>query len=231
MSQPYLSFNDSIGMRFKIPGYPDEEAEEVAAALREPMPLKEKWALWEQVATGGYATKKVVTFGTAQEFWGVWNGIPQPSELLEGKKLVREQSSGQPLSIDAIMVFREGISPEWEDHANANGGHFQIQLKPSTTGGQIDEYWNNLVLGVVGETFESSNMITGVRLVDKLSGKGKVTDAIRVELWYHSKATTVDVNNIKKSMDKILTTRLDGTPGPVLKSDSIQDKKHGSIGK
>ena len=43
---------------------------------------------------------------------------------------------------------------------------------------------------MVGETFESSNMITGVRLVDKLSGKGKVTDAIRVELWYHSKAKT-----------------------------------------
>ena len=31
------------------------------------------------------------------------------------------------LSIDAIMIFREGISPEWEDQANANGGHFQIQ--------------------------------------------------------------------------------------------------------
>merc|ERR1712113_1150597 len=119
-----------------------------------------------------------------------------------------EQPSGPPHSIDAIMIFRDGISPEWEDPANANGGHFQIQLKPQTAAGQIDEYWNNLVLALVGESFDCSSMITGVRLVDKLSGKGKVTDAIRVELWYHSKATKSDVEAMKKSMDKILTTKL-----------------------
>ncbi len=25
-----------------------------------------------------------------QEFWAVWNAVPQPSELLDGKRLVRE---------------------------------------------------------------------------------------------------------------------------------------------
>ena len=79
-------------------------------------------------------------------------------------------------------------------------------------GGQIDEYWNNLVLGMIGETFVSSDMITGVRL----NGKGKGTDWIRVELWYHSEATPTDVNNLKKSMEAILTTRPDGTSGPAI---------------
>ena len=68
------------------------------------------------------------------------------------------------------MIFRDNIRPEWEDRMNEKGGHFQFQLKPNVGGGQIDEYWNNLVLGMIGATIEPANMITGVRLVDKLSG-------------------------------------------------------------
>lgn len=49
--------------------------------------------------------------------------------------------------------------------------------------------------------------VTGVRLVDKLSGKGKVTDAIRLELWYHSKATDAEIKTLRKSVEKILITR------------------------
>eukprot|EP00415_Alexandrium_ostenfeldii_P000864 UN0864 len=195
------------------------------------MPLRRSWVLWEQQASGGYATKKIVSFSTAQEFWAIWNGVPQPSELLEGKRFMKEQPNGQSSAIDAIMIFSEGISPEWEDSANAQGGHFQIQLKPPSGGGQIDEYWNNLVLAVVGECMDSSNIITGLRLVDKLSGKGKVTDIIRLELWYHSKATQPEISALKRSMEKTLTTRLDGSMGPILKGEAIQDKKHSQMSK
>ena len=66
---------------------------------------------------------------------------------------------------------------------NANGGHFQFQLKPSVGGGQIDEHWNNLVLGMIGATIEPANMITGVRLVDKLSGP-RAANVIRLEVWF-----------------------------------------------
>merc|ERR550525_2042255 len=101
------------------------------------------------------------------------------------------------------MLFRDGISPEWEDHANAGGGHFQILLKPNAQGGggQIDEYWNNLVLGIIGETIDHGDIITGVRLVDKLTGKGKVNDCIRLELWYHTRATPQECNALRRSME------------------------------
>eukprot|EP00928_Gymnodinium_smaydae_P063047 TRINITY_DN46745_c0_g1_i1.p1 TRINITY_DN46745_c0_g1~~TRINITY_DN46745_c0_g1_i1.p1 ORF type:complete len:232 (-),score=42.31 TRINITY_DN46745_c0_g1_i1:212-907(-) len=228
----FLSFNEAHGgNRFQIPGYAEQEPDDVIEALREPMPLKSVWAMWEQVATGGYATRKVVTFSTAQEFWSVWSGIPQPSELLDSKRLTREQANQPPAAIDAIMIFRDGISPEWEDAANMQGGHFQIQLKPTSGPGQIDEYWNNLVLGVIGEALDSSASVTGVRLVDKLSGKGKVTDAIRLEMWYHSSTTNHEVAQLKRSMEKCLTTRIDGSQGPILKGDAIQDKKHSDIRK
>merc|ERR1711933_579496 len=60
--------------------------------------------------------------------------------------------------IDAIMIFRDNVRPEWEDKLNATGGHFQFQLKPNIGGGQVDEYWNNLVLGMIGATIEPVNL-------------------------------------------------------------------------
>mmetsp|Transcript_112910 Transcript_112910/g.326150 ORF Transcript_112910/g.326150 Transcript_112910/m.326150 type:complete len:236 (+) Transcript_112910:211-918(+) len=228
----WLSFNESVVSRFNfaIPGAPEKESAECESALREPMPLKTPWTLWEQVATGSYSTSKVCTFTTAQQFWSVWNGVPQPSDLLDNKRFFRDQQNGPPLAIDAIMIFREGIGPQWEDEANAKGGHFQIQLKPAAGGGQIDEYWNNLVLAMIGETMDCGHHITGVRLVDKLSGKPKVTDAIRLELWYHSKATEAEIKALRKSLERTLTTRLDNSQGSQLKPEAVQDKKHNAMG-
>merc|ERR1719469_1587060 len=128
------------------------------------------------------ATHKVAQFTSVQDFWKIWNHMPQPSELLEQKRMVREQPDGLHV-IDAIMIFRDGVKPEWEDKLNANGGHFQFQLKPTVGGAQMDEYWNNLVLGMTGCTIEPANMITGIRLVDKLSFK-RSDRFIRLEIWF-----------------------------------------------
>ena len=147
--------------------------------------------------------------------------MPQPSELLDGKRITRDnailagfilflrrgQGGGSQTPIDAIMIFKDGVRPEWEDPLNASGGHFQahlsaqlhrpseVQLKPNVGGAQIDEYWNNIVLGMVGGTIDPYDMITGVRLVDKLSGAKALLDRrenrldqaaglLRIELWF-----------------------------------------------
>eukprot|EP00747_Dinoflagellata_sp_TGD_P220572 gnl/TRDRNA2_/TRDRNA2_92532_c1_seq1.p1 gnl/TRDRNA2_/TRDRNA2_92532_c1~~gnl/TRDRNA2_/TRDRNA2_92532_c1_seq1.p1 ORF type:complete len:230 (+),score=53.96 gnl/TRDRNA2_/TRDRNA2_92532_c1_seq1:89-778(+) len=228
MQQQFLTLNETHGKTVISTCDETPEAEE---ALREPMPLQYTWVLWEQVVADGKtityadATRKVTSFKTAQEFWSVWNGIPQPSELLEQKRIMREQSNGQQVPIDAIMIFREGISPEWEHPANAQGGHFQIQLKPNVGGGQIDEYFNNIVLGMIGGTIEPADMITGIRLVDKLSSKG--ANAIRIELWF-TKYSDSSVSVLKKNMERCLATRLDGSQGTVPKPEM---KTHGSLGK
>mmetsp|Transcript_68917 Transcript_68917/g.223382 ORF Transcript_68917/g.223382 Transcript_68917/m.223382 type:complete len:97 (-) Transcript_68917:102-392(-) len=89
---------------------------------------------------------------------------------------------GKPEPLDALMTFREGITPEWEHPAKADGGHVQVQLSPLLGGAIIDEYWNNLVLAMIGETLESSNRVVGAYFVDKRSGKRRVIDKIRLEL-------------------------------------------------
>jgi len=231
--QGWLSFNEQVASKGSF-GVLDEDSQEAVEALRHPMELRDTWVLWEQVVQdkdnakdARYAdtTRQVATFRTVQDFWKIWNGLPQPSELLENKRIMRESPSGPPVAIDAIMIFREGISPEWEHPANANGGHFQIQLKPTTGAGQIDEYWNNIVLAIIGGTIEHYELITGIRLVDKLGPRG--ANAVRMELWF-TKYTEGNINILKKSMERHLATRLDGTQGTTPKPEM---KVHASASK
>jgi len=211
----YLSFNENFnsGLKFTTDG--SEDTEEL---LKKDLPLAYTWAVWEQLQSNAKsaqysdATKKVAECSTVQSFWELyWKTVPQPSELLENKRMVRETPDGQQV-IDAIMIFRENVRPEWEDATNASGGHFQFQLKPSIGGGQLDEYWNNLVLGMIGATIEPASMITGIRLVDKLSGP-RAANVIRLELWFTNYDDKQAVDALRQSVEKCMATRLDGTVG------------------
>jgi|Transcript_116766 translation initiation factor 4E len=224
----YLSFNDSFNSNLKFTTDNADESEEM---IKKDLPLRYPWAIWEQIMQSSDkasqysdATHKVAQFTTVQEFWKLWNHMPQPSELLEQKRMVREQPDGLHV-IDAIMIFRENIRPEWEDKLNANGGHFQFQLKPNIGGGQIDEYWNNLVLGMIGATLDPADMITGIRLVDKLSGP-RAANVIRLEIWFTNIDDTSQVNLLKKNIEKCMATRLDGSVGTAPKCETKSHGKH-----
>jgi len=227
MAQAYLSFNESFNSNLKFTTESSEENEEM---LKKDLPLRYSWSIWEQImqsndkaAAYSDATHKVASFMSVQEFWKLWNHMPQPSELLEQKRMVREQPDGLHV-IDAIMIFRENIRPEWEDKMNQTGGHFQFQLKPNIGGGQVDEYWNNLVLGMIGATVEPANMITGVRLVDKLSGP-RAANVIRLEVWFTNFDDTAAVHTLRKNVEKCMATKLDGSMGPA--PPKCDTKSHG----
>lgn len=223
----YLSFNPNQENSLTFSSTDLDEKEDV---LHKELPLKYTWVIWEQIMQASEAkqsqysdaTHKVAPFNTVQGFWRLWNHMPQPSELLDQKRMVREQPDGLHV-IDAIMIFRENIRPEWEDKMNANGGHFQFQLKPSTGGGQIDEYWNNVVLGMIGGTIEPAHMITGLRLVDKLSGP-RQANGIRIEVWFTDYSDPGVVQTLRKNIEKCMATRLDGGQGQAPKCDAKTHK-------
>lgn len=227
----FLSFNPNNENVLKFAAEDIDEKDEL---LKKDLPLRFTWVIWEQImqssdgkaAQYSDATHKVAPFSTVQDFWKLWNHMPQPSELLEQKRMVREQPDGLHV-IDAIMIFRDNIRPEWEDKMNQSGGHLQFQLKPNIGGGQIDEYWNNIVLGMVGATIEPSQMITGVRLVDKLSGP-RQANGIRLEVWFTNYDDTNAVATLRKNIEKCMATRLDGTIGQIPKCDlkGHQTQKH-----
>lgn len=190
------------------------------------LPLKSKWVIWEQIApdsAGGkttqYAdqTNKVTDFRTVQDFWKLWNHLPQPSELLDQKRLVRETVHGVNV-LDAIMIFKEGIRPEWEDPDNAKGGHFQYQLKSSVGGPQIDEYWNNIVIAMIGGEIEPYDMINGVRLVDKLNVP-RQANGIRLEVWFKHFEDNKEVKRLQTNLEKLMSRHLDGSNGSTPKCE------------
>lgn len=219
----FLSFNPAISHPEENTDENDEETVgdgEVVGNL----PLRCRWVVWEQLmASGGKtiqyseSTRQIAACETVDAFWKAWGRLPQPSELISNR-MVHNNADGF-LIVDALMVFRDGITPQWEDEANADGGHFQFQFKASLSGGQIDEYWNNLVLGVVGATIEPSDMITGVRLVDKLSGS-RGSGHLRMEVWFSNFKDTKAVQLLQRNVERCIATRtLEGRIGTVPKAE------------
>ena len=175
------------------------------------------WVVWEKQAvqaggTEGYAKamRQIAKIDNVADFWQTFLALPQPSELLEGGHIVREQHQ----HIDTLMFFREGVRPEWEDPRNKHGGHFQFQYRfgqVSTPPSQVDEYWNNLILGVFGGALEGGEKITGIRLVDKMAG-GR-NSCIRIEVWFQNYSDVQGVATLRAAVENCMATKLDGTIG------------------
>lgn len=188
-----------------------------------------------QSANYGDLTRKVVSISDIQSFWRYFAHLPQPSSILgESMKVIRKEvgeETGHTLA--ALMLFKEDIRPEWEDDANKNGGHFQftLQLERSRStkeGGQVsgkdnwlaqtDEYWNNLVLGLIGGTLDSDDFVTGIRLVDKVKlpvkPGARPVGHIRVEIWFRNAKDTAKITALEEAVEAHLRCKLDGTMAP-----------------
>jgi len=70
--------------------------------------------------------KKVISFDSVEEFWGLYNNIIPPS-LLPSKA--------------NYYLFKDGIMPAWEDEANKSGGKWSIQLPKDKNRGNVDKMW------------------------------------------------------------------------------------------
>ena len=53
----------------------------------------------------------------------------------------------------------------WEDEANKGGGRFTIKIKK----GFANKIWEDLLMGVIGETYEENDIICGIVLLIKKS--------------------------------------------------------------
>eukprot|EP00923_Selenidium_pygospionis_P059679 GHVN01105071.1.p1 GENE.GHVN01105071.1~~GHVN01105071.1.p1 ORF type:complete len:247 (+),score=45.39 GHVN01105071.1:43-783(+) len=224
--QLYLTFNAELPESATLSAHLANIEKEESEVLADSHPLQYKWKVWEQVVQqqthdrggGNYsdATKEIAEFDTVEEFWNLWTGLPQPSKLLQGRRLIRQIGDDKQQYVDAIMIFKNGVKPEWEDPRNANGGHLEYKLKPNTIRqAQLDECWNNLVLSLIGGTLQPIENVTGVRLVDKLSpahrqNTGNQSGNIRLEIWF-SESSTEKQQQLNKSVEAALGSKLDGT--------------------
>jgi len=92
-------------------------------------------------AGGGWMDdiKRVITFDSVEEFWGLYNNIIPPSHLPQKAN---------------YYLFKEGIIPAWEDEANKLGGKWSIQLPREKNRANVEKMWLYTMLAAIGETFD-----------------------------------------------------------------------------
>eukprot|EP00917_Polyrhabdina_sp_WS-2016_P029319 GHVP01062491.1.p1 GENE.GHVP01062491.1~~GHVP01062491.1.p1 ORF type:complete len:159 (+),score=29.84 GHVP01062491.1:107-583(+) len=130
----YLTLNTEL--QSKSIFAPKSDSQKIPTEEAKEAPLMYVWKIWEQIAMQAHQpgrdysenTQEIATITSVQDFWRVWTALPQPSHLLMKRKMVRVVNNNQHQQVDALMVFREGIKPEWEDPMNSKGGHFEFRI-------------------------------------------------------------------------------------------------------
>ncbi|KAJ9122488.1 hypothetical protein QFC22_001916 [Naganishia vaughanmartiniae] len=162
--------------------------------LAKNLPKKESGETVEKAASWMEDIRKVITFDSVEEFWGLHNNIVQPSGLV--------------LRADYYLM-RDGVLPAWEDPVNKHGGKWAVQFPRDKTRDRIDQMWLYTILAAIGETFETdagdskdysstpdqSYTITGVILNAR-------PNFYRVNIW--TKDAPEDLRTPSPSLDRIL---------------------------
>ena len=189
----------------------EEKAKIEAAAAdyeKDGTPLNSGWSIWEHRKQGNKMTSdaaylsgiaRVADFRTVQGFWQYWNQLPLPSEFFTNEK--GQKRTFEDRALEGLSVFREGIAPTWEDPMNADGGEFFIRSSGSQLSvRQLDEFWEQTVLAMIGETVDPGCEVCGARVVDKSKHKGP---AYRLELWFRRNDQSIG-DDMKKRLSGCL---------------------------
>lgn len=147
-----------------------------AAAGGASHPLQYRWTLWydnsasarkNRFASWDENLTELMTFGTVEEFWALFNNILEPSNLAASSN---------------YHLFKEGIAPKWEDPANSEGGKW-VLMNPPSYKERLDQYWIHTVLTVIGEGFDAelSEDIAGLVLSTR-------RQADRISMWTKTSA-------------------------------------------
>lgn len=155
-------------------------------------PLQNQWALWWDSAQKKTTTdnweqnlKCITTLEYVEDFWAVINNIPAASTLVTGSN---------------YHMFKKGIRPTWEDSQNKNGGKWVFQFKDRKERMKVlDDMWLNTMLGMIGETFEDNNEITGAVISVR-----KGVD--RVAMWTRTASSAEEQKRIGKQFKETLGT-------------------------
>lgn len=147
--------------------------------------------------------KELCEFKSVEQFWQYFNHLPRPSEVFfDGQ--CRKKIGPDQKTVEEYSLFKKGIEPEWGDPENVKGGEwFCRQFFDSDI---LDLYWQNLVMGVIGETIEDSvgdsanSYVNGIRVVDK----GKGYPMFKIEIWIGSRDPEIK-EKIRNTLIEVIT--------------------------
>jgi len=122
--------------------------------------LQNTWVLWffknDRTKNWSDNLRLVTKFNTVEDFWAIYNHIQLSSKLHPGCD---------------YNLFKDGIQPMWEDSRNKDGGKWQFQLSKQHRSNDLDKYWLETLLVLIGEGFgDDSECVNGG--VVQVRGKG-----------------------------------------------------------
>lgn len=124
-----------------------EAAKETPVESEIKHPLQNSWTLWyydnEKDKSWELCQHKITTFDTVEDFWRLYNNIKLPTEIKSGND---------------YSLFKNNIRPMWEDEQNKNGGRWLINLPKSFRQTDLDQLWLDVILCLIGEAFEFSEV-------------------------------------------------------------------------
>lgn len=149
-------------------------------------------------------------FNTVQDFWKYFNHLPRPSQVFfdgDCKKKIGPEGR----TVEEYSLFKKGIEPEWGDPLNVTGGEWYCRQYFESE--VLDLYWQNLVLGLIGEVIEEAvdeegkgaSVINGARIVDKSRGQYAT---FKIELWLSARDETTK-ERVKRQLMQVI---MDGQP-------------------
>ncbi|KAJ0050351.1 hypothetical protein NL108_017813, partial [Boleophthalmus pectinirostris] len=101
------------------------------------------WALWffknDKSKTWQANLRLISKFHTVEDFWALYNHIQLSSNLTSGCD---------------YSLFKDGIEPMWEDERNRRGGRWLITLSKQQRKADLDHFWLETLLCLVGEAFD-----------------------------------------------------------------------------
>ena len=142
-------------------------------------------------------TTKIAQIKTIKDLWEVYNNIPKPSELFseyDAPQKIIKKTKEIP---NAISIFRDSSYPQWEHDTNRNGYEWSMRKQKNIQ--ESNDLWINLIATILGESFDKSELINGIRIVD-CSIEHKII--YRYEIWISHKTHKEYFENFIKGVLK-----------------------------
>ena len=149
-------------------------------------PLNDTWCLYFHAKNSdkkySQNTTKLIEIDNIINFWRTFNNIPKPTEMFSEPGVHKKILKATGEVPGALSLFRKKSYPTWEDETNIKG--FEWSIRKYKDFQDIDNQWINLVMKTVGENFDHSEILNGVRIVDSTIDY-KIM--YRIELWFSDK--------------------------------------------
>ena len=149
-------------------------------------PLNDTWCVYFHAknSSKNYSenTTKLIEFNDIKTFWGIFNNIPKPTDMFSEPHKPHKLLKRTKEVPNAISVFRKNSYPTWEDKTNQNG--FEWSIRKYKDYYEFNKLWISLLVIVISENYEHSEILNGVRIVD-CSIDYKIM--YRIEIWFSTK--------------------------------------------